>query len=79
MIYLSRHSNVPSKVGMTEAITAVESVSTLMPGTKYEASRIAAVMINHLVMINIITLPHYLVTLAKSKRSSARSVSGTET
>jgi hypothetical protein len=38
------------------AITAVESVSTLMPGTKYEASRIAAVIINHLVIITIIIL-----------------------
>ena len=39
------------------AITAVESVSTLMPGTKYEASRMATVIISHLVMITIICSP----------------------
>jgi hypothetical protein len=36
------------------AIIAVESVSTLIPGTKNEASRIATVIINHLVMITSI-------------------------
>ena len=41
------------------AMTAVERVSTLMPGTKYEASRMATVIINHLVIITIITPPHY--------------------
>jgi multisubunit Na+/H+ antiporter MnhE subunit len=41
------------------AITAVERVSTLMPGTNCEASRMATVIISHLVIITIITLPHY--------------------
>jgi hypothetical protein len=36
------------------AITAVESVSTLMPGTNCEASRMATVIISHLVIITII-------------------------
>jgi hypothetical protein len=35
----------------------VERASTLRPGTKYEASRIATVIINHLVMMTIISSP----------------------
>ena len=37
----------------------MERVSTLMPGTKYEASRIATVIINHLVIMS-----NYLVLLS---------------